>query len=236
LEIEPGDLVVISASPIPGNETVVSKTIDNLYRRGAKVLYSRIGLVHVHGHGSREELKMMLNLVRPKFFVPVHGEHRHLVTHAALAQHVGVPPENTFVLDDGDVLELTEDEGRVVGQVPADYTYVDGQRVWTKAGQAIDERAKLSRDGVVAVSAILDRETGEALKRPRVTSSGFAGRGETQELFEKVSEMVQTLLDQRGKRALELDKVKAEVTSAVSDFLYKETRRRPTVLALLERV
>ncbi|MBM3947880.1 MAG: ribonuclease J [SAR202 cluster bacterium] len=236
VEIEQGDLVVISASPIPGNETVVSKTIDNLYRRGAKVLYSRIGLVHVHGHGSREELKLMLNLVRPKFFVPVHGEHRHLVTHAALAQEVGVPPENTFVLDDGDVLELTEEEGRVVGQVPAEYMYVDGQRVWAKGGQVLDERTKLSRDGVVVVSAVLDRETGEALKSPKVASSGFVGRGETQELFEKVSEMVQTLLDQRGKRALELDKVKAEVNSAVSDLLYKETRRRPTVLTLLDRV
>lgn len=236
VEIEQGDLVVISASPIPGNETVVSKTIDNLYRRGAKVLYSRIGLVHVHGHGSREELKLMLNLVRPKFFVPVHGEHRHLVTHAALAQDVGVPPENTFVLDDGDVLELTEEEGRVVGQVPAEYMYVDGQRVWAKGGQVLDERTKLSRDGVIVVSAVLDRETGEALKSPKVASSGFVGRGETQELFEKVSEMVQTLLDQRGKRALELDKVKAEVNSAVSDLLYKETRRRPTVLTLLDRV
>lgn len=236
LEIVPGDLVVISASPIPGNETVVSKTIDNLNRRGAKVLYSRIALVHVHGHASREELKMMLNLVRPKFFVPVHGEHRHLVAHAALAQDVGVPPENTFVLDDGDVLELTEEEGRVVGRVPAEYMYVDGQRVWAKGGQVLDERIKLSRDGVVVVSAVLDRETGKALKRPWLTSSGYAGRGETEELFEKVSEMVRTLLDQRGKRTLELDKVKAEVTSAVSDFLYKETRRRPTVLTLLDRV
>ena len=113
IEIVPGDTVVISASPIPGNESLVSSTIDNLFRQGASVLYSRVAMVHVHGHASREELKMVLSLVKPKFFVPVHGEYRHLVTHAALAQSMGVPPSNTFVLEDGDVLEL--DGGRRPG-------------------------------------------------------------------------------------------------------------------------
>ena len=119
IEIVPGDTVVISASPIPGNETVVARTIDNLYRQGAKVLYSRIATVHVHGHGSREELKMMLSLIKPKFFVPVHGEYRHLVAHAEIAKSTGVAASNAFVLEDGDVLELDPDGGEVVATVPS---------------------------------------------------------------------------------------------------------------------
>jgi ribonuclease J len=135
IEIVPGDTVVISASPIPGNETLVSRTIDNLFRRGAKVLYSRVALVHVHGHGSREELKMMLSLVRPKFFLPVHGEYRHLVAHASIAQSTGVSASNIFVLEDGDVLELGADTGDVVDRVPAGHVFVDGQRILGSAQQ-----------------------------------------------------------------------------------------------------
>jgi ribonuclease J len=118
IEVVPGDTVVISASPIPGNETVVAKTIDNLFRQGAEVLHSRIALVHVHGHASREELKMMLGLVKPTFFVPVHGEYRHLVAHASIARSMGVEESSAFVLEDGDVLELTPDSGEVTERVP----------------------------------------------------------------------------------------------------------------------
>jgi ribonuclease J len=130
IEIVPGDTVIISASPIPGNESLVSKTIDNLFRQGASVLYSRVAMVHVHGHASREELKMMLSLVKPRFFVPVHGEYRHLVTHAALAQSMGVPPSNTFVLEDGDVLEIDGEGGRVVDSVDSSRVLVDGRSIW----------------------------------------------------------------------------------------------------------
>ena len=147
IEIEPGDTVIISASPIPGNETVVAKTIDNLFRQGANVLHSRTALVHVHGHASREELKMMLSLVNPRFFVPVHGEYRHLVTHAALAQSMGIPESDTFVLEDGDVLELTSDGGRVVDQVPAGHLFVSGRRLWKGQSEVLNERKALARNG-----------------------------------------------------------------------------------------
>ena len=130
VEIVNGDTVVVSASPIPGNETLVYKTIDNLLRQGASVLYSRIALVHVHGHASREELKMMLGLVKPKFFVPVHGEYRHLSAHASLAVSMGVLGSNTFVLEDGDVLELSGGVGVVVGRVPASQVFVGGNKIW----------------------------------------------------------------------------------------------------------
>ncbi len=129
IEIIEGDTVVVSASPIPGNETLVNKTIDNLFRRGANVLYSRIGLVHVHGHASREELRMMISLVKPTFIMPVHDEYRHLVAHADLATSAGIPSSNTFVLEDGDVLELDEDGGRVVDKVATGRIPVEGRRL-----------------------------------------------------------------------------------------------------------
>ena len=124
LEIMLGDTVVISASPIPGNETLIAKTIDNLYRQGAEVLYSKIAMVHVHGHASREELKLMLALVKPRYFVPIHGEYRHLVAHARIANTVGVSQSNTFVIEDGDVLEFTQDHAQITGSVVVGRNYV----------------------------------------------------------------------------------------------------------------
>ena len=131
IEIVPGDTVVISASPIPGNETVVSKTINNLLRQGAHVLHSRIAMVHVHGHASQEELKMMLSLVQPKFVLPVHGEYRHLASHAALAQSLCIPKENTFILEDGDVLELPEEKGVAAEKAQAGHVHVDRPLTWS---------------------------------------------------------------------------------------------------------
>ncbi|MDA1188612.1 MAG: ribonuclease J [Chloroflexi bacterium] len=236
LEVQRGDLVVISASPIPGNETVVAKTIDNLFRQGAHVLHSRTAMVHVHGHAAREELKMMLNLIRPKFFVPVHGEYRHLIAHAELAVSLGVDEDNAFVLEDGDVLELSEDRGRIVDSVPADYVFVDGQRIWKGGRKLLDERARLSRDGVVAISITLDRETGEPVGEPKLDSFGFTSNAESEELFKKVLEKVYSLLDRHAGHNVDLSKVKADVTSAVSDILYKESRQRPSVLTLIDRL
>ena len=236
VEIVPGDTVVISASPIPGNETVVADTIDNLYRQGATVLYSRIALVHVHGHGSREELKMMLSLVRPKFFIPVHGEYRHLVAHAAIARSAGVPAANTFVLEDGDVLELGADAGQVVDRVPAGHVLVDGHRLWGTHSKVLDERKRLSREGIVIVMIALDKGSGKPLGPPQVLSSGFAVLEESEELMEIASQKAQSALEEHARRGLELDQVKTHVADAVSKILYDETRRRPTVLSQIVEV
>ena len=236
VEIVAGDTVVISASPIPGNETVVADTIDNLYRQGANVLYSRIALVHVHGHGSREELKMMLSLVKPKFFIPVHGEYRHLVAHAAIAKSTGVPASNTFVLEDGDVLELDADEGRVVDKVPAGHVLVAGRRVWGEHSKVLDERRRLARDGVVVVVVVLDKDSGAPLKAPELLSWGFVELEESKELLEMASQKAQTALEEHAGRGLEWDQVKARVEDAVSKTLYDETRRRPTVLSQIEQI
>ena len=235
IEIVPGDTVVVSASPIPGNETVVARTIDNLYRQSAHVVYSRIALVHVHGHASREELKMMLSLVRPKFFVPVHGEYRHLVAHAAIARSTGVPDSSTFVLEEGDVLELTEDSGKVTGTVPTGQVLVHGRRTWGTNGKALDERRRLARDGVVVVVVKMNQETGQLLQPPDVVSYGFVDDEESGDLFERTSREAHTALAQPPKRRLEWSKVEARVAESVSDFLYGETGRRPKVLVHTEK-
>ena len=236
LQIIPGDTVVISASPIPGNETVVAKTIDNLFRQGADVLHSRIAFVHVHGHASREELKMMLSMVKPRFFIPVHGEYRHLVTHSAIAHSMGVPEANTFVLENGDVLELRPEGGEIVDWVPAGQVAIKGGRRWDVDNGVLGERRRLSRDGVVTVAVSLDIESGKVLATPRVVSYGFAEDEECRELFEMASKEVLTVLDRSETRPLQLDEIRTRVVDSVSNLLRREARRSPMVLAVIERL
>ena len=236
IEIVPGDTVVISASPIPGNETLVARTIDNLLREGAEVLYSRVSLVHVRGHAAREELKMMLSIVKPRYFVPVHGEYRHLVKHAAIASDMGMPGSRIFALEDGDVLELDEVRGEVVDQVRAKYIYIDGNRLWDMDNSILGERMRLSRNGVVTVSVALSSRTGLLLADPGVTSSGFIGADEYNTLFEKISKMVASALEDMGRETLDLEEVRSRLTKSVRDFIYGETRQRPTVLTVIEHI
>ena len=236
IEVVPGDTVVISASPIPGNETVVAKTIDNLFRQGANVIYSRIATVHVHGHASQEELKTMLSIVNPRFFVPIHGERRHLVAHAALARSMGIPEENTFVLEDGDVLALTSEEGVVADKVSAGHVFVDGRTLWSKDSSVFAERRRLARDGVVVVAAALSASTCEVLTDPEIASYGFAELDESLELFEKTSKKALTSLEEMGTAVLSLDTARARVRDSISRFLHKETGRRPTVLTVIEYI
>ena len=236
IEVVPGDTVVISASPIPGNEKVVAKTIDNLFRKGANVIYSRIATVHVHGHASQEELKTMLSIVNPRFFVPIHGERRHLVAHAAIAQSMGMPEEDTFVLEDGDVLALTPEEAVVVDKVQAGHVFVDGRTLWDMDSSVFAERRRLARDGVVVVAAALSASTCEVLTDPEIASYGFVELDESLELFEKTSKKVLTSLEEMGPAVLNLDRAKARVRDSISKFLHKETGRRPTVLTVIEYI
>lgn len=179
---------------------------------------------------------MMLSLVKPQYLVPVHGEHRHLISHASLGHSMGIPKSNTFVLEDGDVLELTAEEGKVVDSVQAGHVFVDGRYLLDMHSNIISERRRLARDGVVVVSVTLSERTGEVLTPPDVASSGFAELDESQDLFERTSKMVLTSLEQEGLGVLELDQVKAKVTDSISKFLFKETRRRPTVLTVIDQV
>ena len=229
IQIIPGDTVILSSTPIPGNETVVSKTIDNLFRQGAEVLYDKVALVHVHGHASQEELKLILNLTRPKFFVPVHGAHRHLIAHTALAHSQGVPQENTFVLEDGDVLELSDAGGETVGQVPAGHVYIDGKHIWDMKSTVLRDRQALSHDGIVVVMLTVDK-AGRVVKQPAVVSSGFVDISESTDLLERTSEAARNAVG-NGNGA-----ITAQVKEALGSFLYKETGRRPMILPMTVEV
>jgi ribonuclease J len=173
IKIMPGDTVIMSASPIPGNEGLVGRTMDNLFRQGANVIYSRLAQVHVHGHGSQEELKLLLNLVKPKYFVPVHGEYRHLCIHGKLAKSVGIEEKNIFVMENGHILEIDSQQGQIAGKIPSDNIYVDGLVLGDSANVILRDRKLLSRDGIVIVTIAIDRSSGKVIGMPDILSRGF---------------------------------------------------------------
>ena len=236
VQIIPGDTVVISATSIPGNETLVSRTTDSLFRQGANVIYDKLAQVHVHGHGSREELKLLLSLVKPKFFVPIHGEYRHLSLHADLAHSMGIPRDNIFVLENGDVLELGRDSGRVVAKVGAGVVYVDGLTTGALGDVVLQDRKLLSRDGVVVVTVAIDAESGKLAGRPRIMTRGFVDAGEEQTLVETGQDVVLAALDHDGRRLGEPTFVDTRVKDSLSRFLYERIHRRPIIIPVVVEV
>ena len=236
VKIMAGDTVIISATPIPGNELLVSRTIDNLLRQGAKVLYDKIALVHVHGHASQEELKMMLSLTRPKYFVPVHGEYRHLVAHARLAWDLGVAEEGIFVLEDGDVLEISEDGGQVVDAVSAGPIYIDGLTTHDTQSQVLRDRRFMSRDGMVAVVVSIDQRKGQILDDPKILASGFMEPAETTGLFKRLSEHLDQMLALEPVPSEDPELLKTKIREIARKFLFSESHRRPIIMSIvLER-
>ena len=231
-----GDTVVISATPIPGNELLVSRTIDNLLRQGARVLYDRIAMVHVHGHASQEELKMMLSLTKPRYFVPVHGEYRHLMAHAKLAWDMGLAESGIFVLEDGDVLELSEEGGRVVESVPAGPILIDGPSARDMRSEVLRERRALARDGVVVIVVSVDAGTGLPAYPTRVLASGFMETEETSDLFPKLSGIIDDVIHEKQELIDEPDRIKNLVREAAGRFIQTEARRRPTIVPVFLEV
>ena len=232
IEIEPKDTVVMSASPIPGNQGHIGKTIDNLFRLGANVLYGRIRQVHVHGHASQEELKLMLGLTRPRFFVPIHGEHRHQVVHTRLAQSMGVDPDNTFVLDNGDVLEISEHEARITDRVQAGPVYLDGSGRWETESKVLKDRRKLARYGFVIITLSLDKATGKVNSNPEVVTQGFAEDAETPALIEGTHRVVAETVEQLNG-TLTGANLKSSIKSALKKYYQQETKRRPIILPIV---
>ena len=228
--IVPGDTVVISATPIPGNETLVYKTIDNLYREGAHVLYYKLQRVHVHGHASQEELKAMISLTKPRFFVPIHGEYRHLKLHAALAGSMGIPETDIFVMEDGDVLELDGSGASVAGRVAAGPIYVDGLARWDMASVVLRDRKMLSRDGIVVVFLAIDKQTGRVVGTPEVVSYGFADEQERPRIMEESQQVILNSLDHGEEHRAELAFVHAKVKESLGRYLFQTTKRRPMIL------
>ena len=237
VEIMPGDTVLISASPIPGNEKFVARTIDHLFRQGANVIYEAISGVHVSGHASQEELKLMLNLVRPKFFIPVHGEYRHLIHHAQLAMEVGIPPENILIAENGRVLEFTKDSGKISGRVTAGKVLVDGLGVGDVGNIVLRDRRQLSQDGILIVVVTIDKETTEVIAGPDIISRGFVYVRESEELMEQAREKVKQALRKCIEEDIsEWSTIKSQVREHLGKFLFEQTRRRPMILPIIMEV
>ena len=239
VNIMAGDTVVISATPIPGNELPVSHTIDNLLRQGAKVLYDRIATVHVHGHASQEELKLVLRLVRPKYFVPIHGEYRHLTAHAQLAWDLDVAKDGIFVMEDGDVLELSEDGARMDERVSAGPIFVDGLTTRDIQSPVLGERKSLSKDGVVVVVVTTDISNGKLVGAPTAVASGFLDESETGTLFEELSVTIAQELARNWsgtKGNSENGGLKTKVKETARSFIAGSVRRSPMIIPVVLEV
>jgi ribonuclease J len=236
VQIQPGDTVVLSASPIPGNESLVYRNVDNLFRLGAHVLYNRTDNIHVRGHASQEELKIIQALVKPKFFVPIHGEYRHLVLHAELARKMGVAEENSIVMVDGDVLELDGEDAWLDDRIPADYVYVDGLGVGDVDHIVLRDRQHLATDGMVVIVLAVDKQTGKLVGRPDVVSRGVTSIDESDDLLERTKDCVVDALGAEGEHIAEWSAVNQKVREAVAKFLYNETHRRPMVMPVAVEV
>jgi ribonuclease J len=231
IRIDPGDTVILSSKFIPGNEKTISNLIDHLYRRGAEVHYEKVSEIHVSGHASQEELKIMLQLTRPRYFVPIHGEYRHLVRHRRLAQEVGIPAENCFILEDGDVLEISAHGAQKTAPVPVGKVFVDGKGVGDVGDVVIRDRRHLSEDGMVLAVMAIHQQTGELVAGPDLISRGFMLAEESEEVLEHAKKVVmETLNGINRETRTDPAELKEEVRKALRRFFRKKLERHPVVL------
>ena len=238
IRIQAGDTVILSATPVPGNEKMVNRTINSLFRQGAEVFYQGIAQVHVSGHAAQEELKLMLSLIRPKYFVPVHGEYRQMVLHAKLAYSLGVPEENIVIAEDGDIIELSPDGGIAIKEhVTSGNVFVDGLSVGDVGQIVLRDRKVLSQDGILMVVLTVDKETGQPLAGPDIVSRGFVYMRDSEELLESARERVFAALATLDKHGgSDWSFIKDKIKHTLSEFLYEKTRRRPMILPVVMEV
>lgn len=228
--VKKGDTIVLSSHPIPGNEEMVNRTISSLFRRGANVIYDPIAPVHVSGHASQEEIKLMLHLVRPKYLIPVHGELRHLHQHAALAREVGIPAENIAVVENGQMIEFENGEMKLGERFPGGYVFVDGLGVGDIGPAVVRERESLARDGFVLVNLIVNKHSGKLVHDPQLITRGFVYEPRAEELLlETVEHVANTVHQANGS-------MQQDVERALKNFLYTETKRRPMVFVMTTEV
>ena len=237
VEIEPGDTVILSASPIPGNEEYVARTIDNLFKAGANVIYHAIRHAHVSGHASQEELKLMLNLTRPQYFIPIHGEFRMQVHHGRLAVETGVAPENVFIIENGTPIEFWADGSARRGQpVAAGYVFVDGLSVGDVGEIVLRDRRALANDGMFMVVVTVDKQTGKVLGRPEIITRGFVHGNEQDPIIEEAILRVMESVENPGDHISEIALLKSQIKDGVSRFLFEQTKRRPMVFPVVVEV
>jgi ribonuclease J len=237
IQIKPGDLVIISANPIPGNEITVSNVINTLYEKGARVLYDALTQVHVSGHARRDELKLMLSLLKPKFFIPVHGEYRHLVQHANLANELGMPMENTMIGNNGDVIELTSKSMVKNGTVTSGNILVDGLGVGDVGNIVLRDRKLLSENGLIIVVLSTERGRGRVLAGPEIVSRGFVYVRENIDLIEESKTVVRKALEKcEDTNVKEWNNIKMIIKDSLSSFIYDKIKRSPMILPIIVEV
>jgi ribonuclease J len=227
-DITAGDTVVLSSHPIPGNEESVYRTINRLFRRGAHVIYENIAPVHVSGHASQEEMKLLLHLVRPKYFIPIHGELRHLYQHANIARQIGIPDENIKVIENGQAVEFQDGQMRLGERVPGGYVFVDGAGVGDIGPSVVREREALARDGFVLVSLTIDHNSGNLLEEPEIFTRGFIYARNGEDLLEATRNLIRDCV-RRG------DTFQEDIEQTVKSFLFNKTKRRPMVFVSISR-
>ena len=237
VEIQAGDTVIVSASPIPGNEEYVARTIDNLFKAGANVYYHAVKHAHVSGHASQEELKLMLGLTRPKYFIPIHGEFRMLVQHGRLAVETGVAAENVFIIENGQTIEFFADgSARRGAPVTSGYVLVDGLSVGGVGEVVLRDRRALASDGMVIIVVTVDKQTGKVVARPEIVTRGFVHGNERDPLIDGAVEHVMAAVESPGDRTSEVGLLKSQIKDEISRYLYEQTRRRPLVFPVVVEV
>jgi ribonuclease J len=235
VNIMAGDTVIISASAIPGNEKLVARTINHLFKQGATVIYESASGIHVSGHASQEELKLMLNITKPKFFIPVHGEYRHLVQHARLAVDVGIDSANVVIAEIGDVIEITKNKIRIANKVPSGRVFVDGLGVGDVGNIVLRDRKQLSQDGILIVVVTVDKESGKIVAGPDIVSRGFVYVRESEDLLEEARGKVKDALE-RCSELSDWSAVKNQIREILSKHLYGKMKRRPMILPIIMEV
>ncbi len=237
IKIKKGDTVIFSSKFIPGNEKAISNIINNLYRKGADVIYEKISAIHVSGHAFREELKLMINLTKPEHFIPIHGEYRHLILHTRLAEQVGVSKNKILLAEDGQVIEFDENGGRVLDKIMTGRVLIDGKGVGDVGRSVLKERRMLSRDGFVVVNMVFDEETGIIVYGPEIVSHGFVFEMEKGHLLEDAKCVILEILEETGPDVhVEIDKIKSQIQSALRKYFYFTIGRRPVILPFIIEV
>ncbi len=236
VRIQPADTVILSATPVPGNEKMVNRTINNLFRQGAEVFYQGIATVHVSGHAAQEELKLMLAMVHPKFFMPIHGEYRQLVLHAKLANSMGIPTDHIILAEDGDIVEVTPEAVKVVNHTACGNVFVDGLGVGDVGQIVMRDRQVLAQDGILLAVLTVDKETGQPLAGPDIISRGFVYMRDAEELLESARERILESFIGLNGHASDWSFVKDKIKHTLSEFLYEKTHRRPMILPVVMEV
>lgn len=234
IQIQEGDTVIISAAPIPGNEKAVSNVINDLIEKGANVIYKAIEDIHVSGHACEQELRLIQTLLKPKFFLPVHGEYKHLITHVKIAQSMGIKKENTFILENGDVLELTNNKGQITGKVPFGRVLVDGMGVGDVGNMVLRDRKNLAENGIITVVVGIDRRNKLIISGPDIVSRGFVYVRNSEELIDEVRNIVTNVVEKCLERNItQWAEIKNGIRREVDNFVYTKMKRKPMILPVI---